>query len=80
METKLSKRGKKLREGKRPPATTENVPADISANGRDLSVEEHYRIARMSRGEVARGYLVPDVDKFIADVKAAIKYWDGVDV
>ena len=54
--------------------------ADIAANNHDLSVDEHYEIARMRREEVRRRYVVGNVDGFIARAKAAIKYWDGVEV
>ena len=64
----------------RPAAPPDVVPEDIHANGHDLSVEEHYWIARMSREEVGERYLVPDVDEFIARVKAAIRFWDGVEL
>ena len=64
----------------RPVAPSDVVPEDIHANGHDLSVEEHYRIARMSREEVGERYLVPDVDEFVARVKVAIRFWDGVDL
>jgi hypothetical protein len=75
-----------LQEGASPPATPgpfdpdgdDHPPKDIAANGHDLSVDEHYEIARMTREEVRRRYVVRHVDEFIARVKAAIRYWDGV--
>ena len=67
------------KEGASPPATRENLfPADIIANGHDLSVEEHYRIARIPIGQVAERYVVKDAEAFVARVKAAILFWDGV--
>ena len=60
------------------PDGDDHPPKDIAANGHDLSVDEHYEIARMTREEVRRRYVVRHVDKFIARVKAAIRYWDGV--
>ena len=66
-------------DGRRRPATSAGpIPDDVHANGHDLSVAEHYRVARMCRSTVARTYLVRDVDKFIAQVKRAIFFWDGV--
>ena len=53
-------------------------PQDIVANGRELSVEELHRIARMAPEEVERRYVVPDVAEFIARVKGLILFWDGV--
>ena len=70
-----------LQEGASPPATPEDLfPKDIVANCHELSVGEHYRIARMTREEVARHYAVRHVDEFIARVKAAIRHWDGVEL
>jgi hypothetical protein len=34
----------------------------------------------MTREEVRRRYVVRHVDEFIARVKAAIRYWDGVEL
>lgn len=63
-----------------PPATPENLfPKDIAANCHDLSVDEHYRIARMPLEEVKRRYIVRNVPRFVARVKAAIRFWDGVE-
>ena len=63
------------------PATSSDLfPKEIRANGHALSVEEHYRIARMPIGAVRRRYAVRDAEQFVADVKAAIRFWDGVDL
>ena len=75
-------------EGASPPATPgpfdpagdDKPPADIAANNHDLSVDEHYEIARMRHEEVRRRYVVGNVDGFLARAKAAIKYGDGVEV
>ena len=68
-----------LQEGASPPATAKDLfPADIIANGHDLSVEEHYRIARIPIGQIAERYVVRDAEAFVARVKAAILFWDGV--
>ena len=70
-----------LQEGGDLPATSDGLlPADIKVNGRDLPIAEHYRILQMSRGEVAKQYVVADVDAFIARVRAAIRFWDGVEL
>jgi len=63
------------------PATSSDLfPKDIRANGHALSVEEHYRIARMPIGTVRRRYVVRNAEEFVARVKAAIRFWDGVEV
>jgi hypothetical protein len=75
-------------EGVRPPAApapfnpkgADRPPNDLTVNGRDLSVEEHYRIAAMSRREVLEHYAVRNAGVFMARVRAAIRYWDGVDL
>ena len=70
-----------LQEGASPPATPDDLfPKDIQVNGRVLSIEGHYRIARMCVGEIRRRYAVKDPAEFQARVKAAIRFWDGVDL
>ena len=58
----------------------DEAPPDIRVNGRDLSVEEHYQVVEMEPGEIAERYGVKDPQEFVARVKAAIRYWDGVEV
>jgi len=58
----------------------DTFPKEIRANGHELSIEEHYRIARMPIGAVRRRYAVRNAEQFVADVKAAIRFWDGVDL
>ena len=61
------------------PATPmDTFPKEIRTNGHELSIEEHYRIARMPIGVVRRRYAVRNAEQFVADVKAAIRFWDGV--
>ena len=63
------------------PATPmDTFPKEIRANGHELSIEEHYRIARMPIGAVRRRYAVRNAEQFVADVKAAIRFWDGVEL
>ena len=63
------------------PATPmDTFPKEIRANGHELSIEEHYRIARIPIGAVRRRYAVRNTEQFVADVKAAVRFWDGVDL
>jgi len=63
-----------------PATSSDPFPKDIRANGHPLSVEEHYRIARMPIGGVRQRYVIKDAEEFVTRVKAAIRFWDGVDV
>ena len=61
-------------------ASQAEAPPDIRVNGHDLSVEEHYQVVEMEPGEIVARYGVKDPVEFVARVKAAIRYWDGVEV